>query len=139
MTPRKIFLPLMLAGSLFLAACGADEETASNSNQSAPAQSESSPAPSESTPAAESGGGEGGPIEIKDFKFPTETKVAVGDSIEWTNADSTFHTVTFKDKSIKSIQDLDQGEKGTVKFEKAGTYEYYCEPHPFMKSKVIVE
>jgi plastocyanin len=76
-------------------------------------------------------------VLIKGFKFDPETAtVKVGDTVEWTNADSVPHTATaegaFDSKSIKP--------GGTWKFvaKKAGSYDYICTFHPNMKAKLVV-
>lgn len=77
-------------------------------------------------------------IIIKDFKFvPAEIVVSKGTTITWRNQDSAPHTAT-------SAGNFDSGRLGTgdewnYKFENAGTFEYICTLHPYMKGKVIVE
>ncbi len=79
-------------------------------------------------------------VKIQDFKFDPETlTVPVGTKITWMNADSVGHTVTGDDSSspLKS-ELLKQGEKYEFTFSTAGTFNYHCQPHPFMKGKIVV-
>jgi plastocyanin len=75
-------------------------------------------------------------VAIHDFKFGPAITVAPGAKVTWTNADSAPHNVVgdaFKTK------DLQKGDSDTVTFAKAGSYDYVCKFHPFMKGTVIVK
>jgi plastocyanin len=63
--------------------------------------------------------------------------VAAGTTIEWTNADPLPHSVTAVDKSFNSGL-IQPGKTYRHTFTKAGTYNFYCMPHPFMKGVVVV-
>jgi len=83
-------------------------------------------------------------VQIKDFKYlPAAITVAVGTTITWTNGDTAPHTATSgKSPSPDGVFDTDtfaKGEMKTVKVSKPGTFEYYCELHPFMQATVIVK
>lgn len=81
----------------------------------------------------------GNTIEIKGFSYvPKTITIKVGDSITWINKDLIGHSATADDNSWDTGI-LSQGETGTIKFDKAGTYTYHCTPHPIMKGTVIVE
>ena len=76
---------------------------------------------------------------IKDFAFaPAKTTVAPGTEITWTNADSAPHTVTANDKSFDSGS-LAKDATFVRKFDTAGTFEYFCTIHDYMKATVTVE
>ncbi|MCD9020969.1 plastocyanin/azurin family copper-binding protein [Cohnella silvisoli] len=79
-------------------------------------------------------------IEMKDYSFtPTELTVKAGTTIEFINRDDMKHNAVAVDGSFK-IDLLDKGQSATIKLDKLGTYEYYCEPHKnFMKGKIIVQ
>lgn len=78
-------------------------------------------------------------VEISNFKFsPPTLTVKVGDKVTWTNRDSVGHTATADDGSFDTGI-LDQGKSGTVTFDKAGTFGYYCVPHPKMRGTIIVQ
>jgi plastocyanin len=78
------------------------------------------------------------------FEPPTIT-VAVGGTVTWTNGSGTYHTVTGGDTApdpaspINGVLDA-QGKTYSVTFTKAGTYQYFCQPHQSvgMKGTVVV-
>lgn len=78
-------------------------------------------------------------VEIKGFAFsPKIITVKVGESLTWTNQDSVGHTATADDGTFDTGL-LAKGESKAITFSKAGTYTYYCKPHPYMKATVVVE
>lgn len=77
-------------------------------------------------------------IHIKNFKFnPTPVKIHSGDRVTFVNDDEEAHTVTSNDKSFDS-EGLDGGTTWQHVFTKPGTYNYFCELHPYMKATLIV-
>ena len=64
-------------------------------------------------------------------------EVPLGTTVEWTNNDPLPHSVTAVDKSFNSGL-IYPGKTYRHTFTKAGTYEFYCMPHPFMKGTVVV-
>jgi plastocyanin len=116
-----------LLGAALLAGCGGDDE------------------PSGSTPTAVAATAAAAPtdtIDIKDFRFvPVTATVKAGQKIAVANADSAPHTLTEQPKSGPPLFDTGNvtGRKtGSFTAPKAGTYEYYCELHAFMKGKLVV-
>jgi len=80
-------------------------------------------------------------VKIDNFSFgPATLTVSVGTTVTWTNRDDIPHTVVSSDdpKTFKS-KVLDTDEKFSFKFEKAGTYPYFCSIHPKMTARVIVQ
>lgn len=75
-------------------------------------------------------------VAIENFSFnPASVEILTGDTIRWTNMDSTAHTVTgstFKSKV------LEKGDTYEFLFTDAGTYNYNCSIHPSMKGTVVV-
>lgn len=63
--------------------------------------------------------------------------IAVGTTIEWRNSDPLPHSVSAVDKSFNSGL-IQPGKTYRHTFTKAGTYNFYCMPHPFMKGVVVV-
>ena len=63
--------------------------------------------------------------------------VSVGTTVEWTNGDPLPHTVTANDRSFNSGL-IQPGKTFRHTFTKAGTFNYYCVPHPFMKGVIVV-
>ena len=79
-------------------------------------------------------------INIANFAFsPSEIRIKAGDTIVWTNKDSASHTVTSDSASELNSGFLGGGESYSHTFNTAGTFNYHCTPHPYMKAKVIVE
>ncbi|MDQ1711237.1 MAG: hypothetical protein QOE45_687 [Frankiaceae bacterium] len=82
------------------------------------------------------------------FKFdPATITVAVGGKVTWTNTGGGYHTVTggtagTPDSSspIGDHQLAATGATAVVTFTKAGTYQYYCQPHQTlgMTGEVVV-
>lgn len=80
-------------------------------------------------------------INIDNFSFgPEALTVAVGTTVTWVNHDDEPHTVVSGDspRLFKSTA-LDSDEKFTFKFEKPGTYKYFCSIHPHMTGTVVVK
>jgi plastocyanin len=78
-------------------------------------------------------------VKISNFAFAPETiTISAGSKLVFTNYDGSEHTVTAKDGSFDSGL-FGKGETYTRTFTKAGTYEIYCKPHPFMVMKIIVK
>ena len=91
-----------------------------------------------SAPATAAGGGTTA-VSIKNFKFdPDPSTAKAGGSVEWTNNDSTAHTITFDDASIKSSANVDASGKFSTTFAAAGSFAYHCKIHPTMKGTVTV-
>lgn len=79
------------------------------------------------------------PISISNFAYtPPTIEITSGTRVAWTNNDSVVHTVTSNDKVFDS-GNMSRNATFSFTFTTAGTYEYYCIPHPYMKGKVIVK
>jgi plastocyanin len=78
-------------------------------------------------------------VKIDNFSFGPQTlTVPVGATVTWTNRDDIPHTVVSTDGVFKSkVRDTD--EQFSYKFDKAGTYSYFCSIHPKMTGKVVVQ
>merc|ERR1719473_502133 len=70
---------------------------------------------------------------------PDEVKICKGDTVTWVNNKGGPHNVVFDEEAIPSGVDVesismddqlgDEGATFSKKFDTAGTYAYYCEPH----------
>lgn len=79
-------------------------------------------------------------LQIKDFIFSNkELKIKKGDSVTWTNLDSIGHTVTSDSGEELNSNILSINKNYKHIFNKVGTFNYHCTPHPYMKGKIIVE
>jgi len=87
----------------------------------------------ESTPPVE----DKNTVIIENYKFqPEEITIKSGETVTWINKDSVKHTAT-GDTFDSGLLAKDESFQQT--FDTAGTYNYICTPHPYMKAKVIVE
>jgi plastocyanin len=77
-------------------------------------------------------------VAIAGFSFsPATVTIQVGDSVTWTNQDSTAHTAT--GSGGFDTGSLGNGESAAVTFDTAGTFAYVCSIHPQMSGTVVVE
>lgn len=117
---RALLVPALFALALALTACGGGDDT------------------DETTAIGGGNGSAATGVEIVEFTYdPDPIEVEVGDSVTWTNEDSAPHTATADDGSFDTGT-LDKGKPGTVSFEEAGTFPYFCEIHPTMHGTVEV-
>ena len=80
-------------------------------------------------------------VKIIDFEYsPKDIKIKKGSTITWTNYDEEAHTVTSEDSDDPYLDSpfLEVEESFSKKFNKKGTFYYYCVPHPYMKGSVTV-
>ena len=78
-------------------------------------------------------------ITIAAFAFsPSDLSIEIGDIVRWTNEEGAVHTTTsgtggqspgVPDGTWDS-GDLNQNSTFTFQFDNAGTFSYYCTPHP---------
>jgi plastocyanin len=79
-------------------------------------------------------------VTIDNFSFtPATLTVPAGTEVTWVNHDDIPHTVVSDDKSTFKSRALDTDEKFSFKFDKPGTYPYFCSIHPKMTAKIIVQ
>ena len=82
--------------------------------------------------------------DIEDICYiPSKIIVEKGGSVTWLNEDSAFHTVTsgFYGEPTELFDSgyLDPYQYYTLSFDEIGTFDYFCELHPWMFAQVIVE
>merc|ERR1711985_32801 len=82
---------------------------------------------------------------------PESVTVKAGESVEFKNNVGFPHNIVFDEDAVPEGVDVGKisredylnaaGETYTVKFDKAGEYGYYCEPHQGagMKGKIVVQ
>jgi amicyanin len=76
-------------------------------------------------------------VTIQNLSFGQPLTVPVGTTVVWTNQDDMPHTVTATNGAFASSQ-LAKGATFSFTFAKAGTFDYSCTIHPFMKGQVVV-
>jgi plastocyanin len=77
-------------------------------------------------------------ISIDNFKFsPTPLTVKPGTTVTWTNRDDIPHSIVVPSLNLHS-HPIDTDETFAHRFDQAGTFDYVCGMHPFMRGTVIV-
>jgi LPXTG-motif cell wall-anchored protein len=115
-----------------------------------PAPAQAAPAPPEPQTLGDEGAGKAGAkpkavaaasgsVTIADFTFaPATITIDVGDTVTWNNNGPTPHSATANDGSFDTGI-LKKGQSGSHTFNEAGSFSYFCTPHPFMKATVVVQ
>ncbi len=95
-----------------------------------------------SSPAAQPSGDENAgqevEVSISNYTFePKDLEVKVGTTVTWTNLDNVEHTVTANDGAFDSGL-FGKDAAFSFTFQTAGSFPYYCIPHPNMIGTVTV-
>ena len=79
-------------------------------------------------------------VEIEDFAFkPEPIQAKVGDTITWTNKDTTPHSASPDANPECATDTLNKDAAGSITYTVAGTYAYHCAIHPTqMKGTIVV-
>lgn len=124
----KVLCTSLALLGLSIAACGDDDD----SDDAGAATAEEAADDGEDDAAAP------GEVAIQEFAFaPADLQVNVGDTVTWTNLDTTSHTITedngaFDSGSVAGEQTFE------FTFETAGEFAYHCDFHPGMTGTVTV-
>jgi plastocyanin len=83
------------------------------------------------------------PVEIHSFQFNRSSiEVPVGTEVVWSNRDAVEHTVTSgAPDSADGGFAGDLADSGAVfrhRFDRPGSYRYFCQRHPFMRGEIRV-
>lgn len=83
-------------------------------------------------------------VNIAKMKYETpEVTIKPGQTVTWINTEPMPHNVAFRAGVVGEAKMdapmLKKDQSYSITFNEAGTYDYHCTPHPFMKGKVIVE
>jgi amicyanin len=112
-----------------LAACGDSGAAGQVSPSPAPQVGQGSDAASQA--AAD------GNVAIQGYAFqPVEINVAPGATVTWTNRDAVAHTVSARGGEWGSGL-VSQGQQYSHTFTEPGTYDYFCQPHPWMVGRIV--
>lgn len=77
-------------------------------------------------------------VTISDFQFaPASVTIDAGDTVTWTNDGPTPHSATADDGSFDTGI-FDAGQSRSETFEQAGSFAYFCTPHPNMRGTITV-
>lgn len=80
---------------------------------------------------------DGATVIEKSFAFdPAALEVKVGDTVTFTNEDSTQHIVSIDGRELAA---QDPGASVTWTADKAGTFPYSCTIHPSMTGEIVVK
>lgn len=76
-------------------------------------------------------------VFIQNYSYsPVGVTVKAGDYVLWINRDNVAHNVAWSGFEGPLIA---KDEQFAHKFDKPGTYHYFCTPHPYMTGTVFVE
>jgi LPXTG-motif cell wall-anchored protein len=121
----------------------------------APAPAEPAPAPAESAPpeaqfladeraeteapAPRAVAAASGSVTVADYSFaPATITISQGDTVTWTNNGPTPHSATSTGGSFDTGI-FPAGQSRSHTFTEAGSFSYFCTPHPQMKGTVVVQ
>jgi plastocyanin len=83
-----------------------------------------------------------GKVDIRNMMFtPSQITVAKGGAVTWTNNDSTAHTVVDDLSNVggPNSGNIEPGATYSFTFDKAGSYQYHCSIHPYMRGTIVVK
>jgi plastocyanin len=79
-------------------------------------------------------------VHIDNFTFsPAALAITAGTTVTWRNTDDVPHNVRSTDNTFPNSPTLDTDQVYSYKFDRPGTYAYFCGLHPHMTGKVIVK
>ncbi len=79
-----------------------------------------------------------GTLLVQNFLFcPGTVTVTAGSELRWVNRDQAPHTVS-ADNAEFDTGNFGHGEVRGIRFDRSGTYRYFCRLHPFMRGTVVV-
>ncbi|MDB5170989.1 MAG: blue (type 1) copper domain protein [Candidatus Saccharibacteria bacterium] len=134
---KGLFVGIAAAAIILIAAYAI---MANSGNDKMNMGSTSKPESSGSTATDTGSAVEASTVTIQNYKFEAPIiKVKAGTTVTWTNKDDVSHNVAPDGASDLPVGKLiAKGETYSYTFNKAGTYNYLCEPHPYMKGTVVV-
>lgn len=80
-------------------------------------------------------------VVMKSLDFsPTSVDAKVGETVLWSNEDSTPHNVTYVSgpRFTSSRPMMAPGTTFSFRLTQSGTIHYYCTIHPWMKATIVV-
>ena len=76
-------------------------------------------------------------VVISNAQFmPTDLEIKAGTTVEWSNADTKDHTITFENGDFDEM--IPVGASVTYTFKEVGELRYFCQLHPGMQGNVII-
>jgi plastocyanin len=79
-------------------------------------------------------------VIVENIRYWTDTvTISAGQAVRWINRDNVDHSVTFDAREAHELSGpLKPKGEIIIRFDRPGTYTYYCEPHRAMRGVVIV-
>jgi len=112
---------------------GSNNNAGSSSNQTPTNNSANNSASTDQTQSTNK-------VTIANMAFsPSQITVNKGDTVTWTNNDSTAHTVTSDTGSELNSGDIQPGSTYSHTFSQTGSYQYHCSIHPYMRATIVVK
>ncbi len=75
--------------------------------------------------------------DVTEFYVPSSISVNLSETITWTNQDDTDHTVTSRTNGVFNSGLFGTSQSFSHQFTVDGTYEYFCQLHPWMTGTVV--
>ncbi|MDH3385954.1 MAG: plastocyanin/azurin family copper-binding protein [Nitrosopumilus sp.] len=75
--------------------------------------------------------------DVSEFYVPSSISISLSETVTWTNEDDTEHTVTSISDGIFNSGLFGTSQSFSHKFTADGTYQYFCQLHPWMTGTVI--
>jgi plastocyanin len=149
---KRTFILPVLAVAAIAAGCGSGSSTSASTygeptaaatgtaapaKTAAPAGNSAAQAPASGSNGAQKAGAIS--VDIANFAFAPKTiEAKVGQTITFTNQDSTPHTATATEGATFDSGELDQGKSFSYTAKKAGTIKFVCSFHPNMTGTITV-
>jgi plastocyanin len=77
-------------------------------------------------------------IIVKNTFQPANMTVKVGSTVRWVNADDHPHRIAFNYEGfLQTPYLLGASQSASQRFDRAGTYDYFCTIHPYMQGTII--
>lgn len=91
-------------------------------------------------PVAGAGAPSRATVAVKDFSYsPSTVTIKKGGAVTWVWQGRIAHNVVADRGAFRSpLSNKWRSKKWSKTFTRAGTFTYYCEPHPSMRGKVVV-
>ena len=79
-------------------------------------------------------------VGIDNFSFgPRVLTVKRGTTVTWINSDDVPHVIVSQRSTFPGSKVVDTDQRYSYRFDKAGTYEYFCAIHPTMTGTIVVK
>lgn len=120
MLKRSVLSAGLMAGALLLAACSGGSSAETTITASPPGLGISD-------------------VSIENFAFgPGAVAISVGDTVRWTNDESSTAHTTTSDDGLWDSDSIPGGSNFEHTFDEAGTFAYICTIHPSMTATITV-